>query len=186
VHTSRQAADRDANLLGTLATAVAGRFDTSSEAAALVALHVYLGGSPIEALRRVLGLSHPATVRLVDRLQDRGLLRRAPGDDGRTVALTLTPAGRTRARDLQARRTAAVAEVLDVLDGAERAALGGLLEALLGGLVAGRADARRLCRLCDADACGHHDGRCPVTNAARERAPGDYARARPSRSNRRA
>src|SRR5829696_3143177 len=25
---------------------------------------------------------------------------------------------------------------------------------------------RTICRLCDAQACGHHDGRCPVTRAA--------------------
>ena len=166
---------RDANLLGALALAVAGRFDTSSEAAALVALHGYLGGRPIEALRRVLALSHPATVRLVDRLAGRGLVTREPGADRRSLALALTPAGTAAALELQRRREAAVAGVIAVLDVDERAALAPLLERLLHGLVDGRADARRICRLCDPVACGHHDGRCPTTNAAREKAPQDYA-----------
>jgi DNA-binding MarR family transcriptional regulator len=170
MHTSREA-----NLLGALSLAVAGRFDASSEAAALVALHVYLGGRPIEALRRVLHLSHPATVRLVDRLEQRGLVRRAPGADRRTVALTLTASGAAGARDVLARREQALDEVLDHLGDAERAALAPLLERLLGGLVADRADARRICRLCDAEACGHWEGRCPVTRAARANAPQDYA-----------
>ncbi len=170
MHTSRQA-----NLLGALSLAVAGRFDTSSEAAALVALRVYLGGRPIEALRRVLDLSHPATVRLVDRLAARGLLRREPGPDRRSVALVLTDAGAAQADALLERRERALGDVLDALDDEEQAALTPLLERLLGALVADRADARRLCRLCDATACGHEDGCCPVTNAARERAPQDYA-----------
>ncbi len=170
MHTSREA-----NLLGALSLAVAGRFDTSSEAAALVALRVYLGGRPIEALRRVLDLSHPATVRLVDRLSARGLLRRAPGPDRRTVALVLTEAGAARADALLERREQALGTVLGALDADEQAALTPLLERLLAGLVADRADARRLCRLCDATACGHEDGCCPVTNAARQRAPQDYA-----------
>ncbi len=166
---------RDANLLGALAVAVAGRIDTSSEAAALVALHVYLGGATVEALRRVLGLSHPATVRLVDRLAARGLLDRAPGADRRTVALHLTAEGHAAADAVLGARRSAVAEVLGALDGAERDAFVPLLERLLHGLVGDRAHARRICRLCDAHACGHDDGRCPVTNGAREKAPQDYA-----------
>jgi DNA-binding MarR family transcriptional regulator len=175
VHTSGQpTGGREENLLGALALAVVARFDTSSEAAALVALQQYLGGRPIEALRRALGLSHPATVRLVDRLAGRGLVRRTAGEDRRSVALALTPAGDAEATALLDARRTAIADVLDPLDDAARDALVPLLERLLHGLAADRATARHLCRLCDNGACGHHDGRCPVTNGARAHAPQDY------------
>ncbi len=166
---------RTANLLGALSVAVAGRLDTSSEAAALTALHVYLGGRPIEALRRVLGLSHPATVRLVDRLVARGWVDRTPGVDRRSVALRLTDAGARRAVALLRARGEAMGEVLEALAPEDADRLAPLLERLLAGLVDDRAGARRICRFCDADACGHHVGRCPVTETARVKAPQDYA-----------
>ena len=175
MHTSPQVDVRTANLLGALSVAVASRLDTSSEAAALTALHVYLGGRPIEALRRVLGLSHPATVRLVDRLVARGLVERTPGTDRRSVALRLTDEGALRARDLLRARGEAIDAVLCGLGPADAERLAPLLEKLLAGLVEDRADARRICRFCDADACGHHAGRCPVTETARAKAPQDYA-----------
>ncbi len=166
---------RVSNLLGALSVAVAGRLDTSSEAAALTALHVYLGGRPIEALRRVLGLSHPATVRLVDRLVAQGLVERAAGEDRRSVALRLTDAGARRAVGVLRARAEATAAVLEALAPEEADRLAPLLERLLAGLVDDRAGARRICRFCDADACGHHVGRCPVTETARVKAPQDYA-----------
>jgi hypothetical protein len=33
-------------------------------------------------------------------------------------------------------------------------------------MIGSREDARRTCRMCDPVACGHHEGRCPVTQAA--------------------
>ena len=56
-------------------------------------------------------------------------------------------------------------ELLAPLDAEQRAALSRLAEHLLAGVTTGRASARRVCRLCDADACGHPE-RCPVTRAA--------------------
>ena len=52
-----------------------------------------------------------------------------------------------------------------MLGAGERRALTELHEKLLAGLASDRASARRLCRLCDADACGHERGTCPVTMA---------------------
>jgi hypothetical protein len=62
----------------------------------------------------------------------------------------------------------ALAEVLAPLGASEREQLTRLHERLLGGLTGGRADAAHICRLCDSHACGHHEGRCPVTRAADE------------------
>jgi MarR family transcriptional repressor of emrRAB len=172
----RAAADdaRLANLLGALALALAGGVEGAvragaglgpSAAGAIVTLHTYAEGEPLEVLRRALGLSHPATVRLVDRLETGGLVRRGPGlGDARTVAAHLTPAGRRAARDVLDARATALAEALDALDGPARRRLEPLLERLLARLTVDGRAANRICRLCDGDACGH-PARCPVTQA---------------------
>ncbi len=67
---------------------------------------------------------------------------------------------------IQTAREATLREVLAPLSQAERAELTRLHEKLLDGIVDGREAARHVCRLCDADACGHAVGRCPVTRAA--------------------
>jgi DNA-binding MarR family transcriptional regulator len=171
----RAAEGRDANLLGTISLAVADRVQDATAAAAgqggsapaaLSALHQYLGGDPIDSLSRALGLTHSAAVRLVDRLAEGGLVERGRGADGRSVAVVPTPEGRDVARRVAEARAAALEEVLDVLSEAERRQLARLHEKLLAGVTPDRAAARHLCRLCDPDACGHHEGRCPVTRAA--------------------
>jgi MarR family transcriptional repressor of emrRAB len=170
---------REANLLGTLSLAVTGRVEAAvaarapygpSAPAALAALEGYLGGEPIDALARVLGLTHSGAVRLVDRLVAARLVKRRRGTDGRTVAVTLTPAGRRTADEVRAARERALAEALSVLGADERRVLTELHEKLLAGLTADRASARRICRLCDLEACGHERGTCPVTRAASARA----------------
>jgi MarR family transcriptional repressor of emrRAB len=174
-HAFEEAAARDANLLGALSLAVADRLDAATRTAAahggaapaaLAALDTFLDGSSIETVRRPLGLTHSAAVRLVDRLAVAGLVRRGAGEDGRSVRVFLTPAGRRAAAQVQQSRTRALAEVLAPLGASERAQLTRVHERLLAGLVSGRADAGHICRLCDAGACGHKEGRCPVTRAA--------------------
>src|SRR5216110_1270529 len=93
---------RTANLLGALSGEVAERLErrlkrhpnqTDSAAAALNVLAFWEGASNAE-LAKVLRLSHPATVRLVDRLEAEGLVEARPGRDRRAVALHLTGPGR--------------------------------------------------------------------------------------------
>jgi MarR family transcriptional repressor of emrRAB len=166
---------RTANLLGSLSLAVDDRLRAATEAAAghagsgpaaLAALSTYLEGEPIDALGRSLGLTHSATVRLVDRLEESGLVERGSGVDGRSVSVVMTAAGRRAGREILVARHRALGEVLESLSPSERRTLAGVCEKLLGGITASRADARRICRLCDPDACGHHQGHCPVTRAA--------------------
>ncbi len=58
-------------------------------------------------------LSQPALSRLVDRLVERGLVRRSPDpSDGRAVRLSLTDAGRARQRDVGLRHGVSVARTL--------------------------------------------------------------------------
>jgi DNA-binding MarR family transcriptional regulator len=166
---------REAQLLGALALAVSDRIRASVEEgagqsgsapAALVSLAAYLDGGPIDSLRGPLGLTHSAAVRVVDRLVHEGLVRRRPGADRRSVAVALTPAGRRAAARAVAARAGALEAALAALDPAERAALARLHEKILSTVTDGRAAAGRICRLCDVDACGHYEGRCPVTRGA--------------------
>jgi uncharacterized protein (DUF2336 family) len=87
------------------------------------------------------------------------------GSDARAVAVHLTPQGRRTARRVLAAREAALEQVLSPLSATQREQLEPLLSALLQGLADTPETARRLCRLCDADRCGHVRGTCPVTRA---------------------
>jgi DNA-binding MarR family transcriptional regulator len=160
---------RLANLLGVTALVAAERLRAAIEAdlgsggsgpAALVHLQAYPGES-VEALRRVLGISQPATVRIVDRLAADGLLERRPGPDRRTLALHLTDAGERAATAVLAERTRSLRGLLDALGDDERAALTPLLERIVASLADDRAGARRVCRLCDRGACTADPG-CPL------------------------
>jgi len=167
---------RAANLAGSGALVIADRMRAAvsdaagldgSGPAALVALHLYADGEGVDALARALTLSHSGAVRLVDQLVQRGLVRRTPSEhDRRAVAVRLTPAGRRAAQRVAAARHAALAEALAPLSPSDREQLGELLGKVVAGQTHGHEDARRVCRLCDAVACGHPD-RCPVTQAAR-------------------
>jgi DNA-binding MarR family transcriptional regulator len=90
------------NLLGAFVLAVADRIRVETEnsvghsgsaAAALVTI-AHFPGRTVEFLRQAIGLSHPAAVRVVDRLVEQGLVRRRPSGPGPAVALTVTTAGR--------------------------------------------------------------------------------------------
>ena len=176
---------RLANLLGAWALAVADRIEAAASTAAgrggqapaaLVALHEFAGGGTIEDLRRVLGLTHSAAVRMVDGLEADGHVARRPGvGDARSVAVILTPSGRAAARRILRARAAALEATLDGLTAAHRRSLTALAERLTGDLAELRLEQRRqgkppaggwMCRLCDFEACGRDDGRCPAAGRA--------------------
>jgi MarR family transcriptional regulator, negative regulator of the multidrug operon emrRAB len=165
--------DRLANLLGVTALAASDRLRGAVEAelahggsapAALVHLQAYPGES-VESLRRVLGISQPATVRIVDRLVSAGQLERRPGGDRRTLALHLTATGERAATAILERRADSLRDLLSVLDDRERAALTPLLERLVAVLASDRPGALRTCRLCDRAACTSAPG-CPLEHTA--------------------
>src|SRR3712207_579643 len=112
--------DRIAQLLGVAALAATDRLRAAVEAetehggsapAALVHLQAW-PGETVEALRQVLQIAQPATVRLVNRLEAEGLVERRPGRDRRTVALHLTREGDRAATRLLERRGDALAGLL--------------------------------------------------------------------------
>ena len=164
---------RLAQMLGVVALAAADRMRGAIEAelaaggaapAALVHLQAHPGES-VESLRRVLGISQPATVRIVDRLADARLLERRAGADRRTLALHLTGAGGAAASRVLARRAESLGTMLDALPPAERAALLPALERLVATLAHDRAGALSTCRLCDRAACTSAPG-CPLEHTA--------------------
>jgi DNA-binding MarR family transcriptional regulator len=154
-------AERTANLLGALALAVTDRMEAvardnlghSGETPAALVIIGYEPGLSNDRLRRVLRLSHPGTVRLVDRLVADGLVERRPGRDGRAVALHLTAAGRSRRGALLRGRLAAVGEALAVLDEAEQETFWHLLHKVLAAMPRDEVEPYTICRLCDARVC---------------------------------
>ena len=174
MHRSRRAS-RQANLLGALAIAVVDRLhqaradDDGRGLTATAALnHLRLRpGHNIDFLARLLHISHPAAVRLVDRLEADGLLERRPDeDDTRSRALVLTPAGQRAALAAARKRLKILDQMLSPLTAAERRQLEPVMEKLLGALTADRWDARHICRLCDIPACAMPA--CPVDRAVPE------------------
>jgi DNA-binding MarR family transcriptional regulator len=170
--------DRLANLLGVTALAAADRLRAAVEAdlghggtapAVLVHLRAHPGES-IEALRRVLAISQPATVRAVDRLAEDGLVERRPGRDRRTLALFLTRRGQHAARRALARRAASLRDLLDRLDDDEQARLLPLLEKLASRLAVDRTGALNVCRMCDRRACRQQAG-CPLAHTTGSGSP---------------
>jgi DNA-binding MarR family transcriptional regulator len=168
--------EHDLNVVGALAVALGDRIRDATEAAAgmggplpaaLAALQQWAGGRSVDTLAGGLRLSHSRTVRVIDRLEADGLARRErdPGDR-RGVLVWLTPEGELVAERVQAARAEVLEAALGTLGPDERQALGALTGQVLAHVTTGRRAAGAICRLCDSHACGHHDGRCPVTRGA--------------------
>ena len=165
-----------ANRLGAVALTLSDRIREATEAAtgmagglpaALVSLREWADGSSVEVLAGAMRVSHSRAVRVVDRLEAAGLARRESDPlDGRRALVRLEPAG----RELAERALAAGARVLGLLvgelDPGDVRALERLLGALLDATTVDLRAAMTTCRLCDAHACGHFEGACPVTRAA--------------------
>jgi len=123
-------------------------------------------GQPVGAVGRTLGLTHSGAVRLSDRLEAAGLVRRTSVGPGRTLALHLTAAGQLAAEQALNRRRAVVDQLVRQLDPGEAAALERLAGRLLAAITTDRDSARRLSRLCDEPLCTTDAG-CPVDHAVR-------------------
>jgi MarR family transcriptional repressor of emrRAB len=172
--------ERRANLLGAFALAVADQLGAETEAAvghsgaaaaALVTIAQFPGRT-VEFLRRAVGLSHPAAVRVVDRLVEQRLVRRRQAGPGPAVALTVTAAGRRAARRILDVRRDVLARAMPDMSRAEAETLTAILERGL----AAQADTpgTTICRLCDMGRCRRLD--CPVVDAqgALGHPPPDY------------
>ena len=162
--------DRTTNLLGALALAITDRLkaemesvlDRSGESAAAIMIIGYAPGLSVEGLRQVLDLSHPGTVRLIDRLEEDGVVERRKAEDGRAVALHVTRKGGKVRKHLMDRRLNTLEQALDGLTGDERLLLGDLLAKVLTNLPETEMDKHRICRLCAVRVCDE----CPIPGNA--------------------
>ena len=141
--------------------------------AALISLSEWADGRSVEVLAGAMRVTHSRAVRVVDRLEAAGLARRGRDpSDGRRALVRLEPAGRELAeRALDARARVLLSAVAG-LEAADMQGLERLLGALLDATTVDVRAAMGTCRLCDAHACGHYEGACPVTRAADRRRAG--------------
>jgi len=155
------------NLLGAFAIAisdrirqsVAERTELGGEAAAALIVIGHEAGLSIDQLGKVLRLSHPGAVRVVDRLVTAGLAeRKASAVDRRVMSLQLTEAGERQRAEVLAGRGAVLAGVLKDVPAEEQAMLERVLEKLLSSLPCDATSATGVCRYCDQDRCPN----CPM------------------------
>lgn len=119
----------------------------------------HIPGASIDTVARGLGLSHPGTVRVVDRLVEAGLVTRTSSViDRRSVELYLTAIGTRTRRSLLRGRNAAIEDFLAPLSTAERRQLDNISAKLLRANVRNIPDALGTCRFCDERVCID----CPV------------------------
>ena len=162
--------DRTANLLGVVGLAVADRIEETArdilnhagETPAALVVIGYGCGPSNDQLRRILGLSHPGTVRLVDRLVADGLVERREGRDRRAIALHLSGRGMALREELLKGRLAAIRPLLTPLTGVEQETLEALLHKMLSSMETTATERRTLCRLCDNRICTD----CPIPASA--------------------
>ena len=165
-----------ANRLGAIALTLSDAIREAAEMAtgmaggppaALVSLHEWADGRSVEVLAGAMRVSHSRAVRVVDGLVAAGFARREPDPlDGRRALVYLEPAGREMAERAMAARARVLALALSGLDDDDVDDLERLLDTLLESATVDVRAAMAICRLCDAHACGHFDGSCPVTRAA--------------------
>ena len=158
--------ERIVNLIGALAGAIAD--DINKETAALLppavppAAIALVGHAPwitVAELASALQLSPSATVRLVDRATEAGLLVRKPSEADKRVSLVeLTEAGRAVETQIVAVRRRTVEQLLSGLSSSDKDRLGELAEKMLGQLVRDPNHAVRVCRMCEPRVCAD----CPV------------------------
>ena len=102
--------------------------------------------SSIGAIAAGLGVTHPAAVKLVDKLSRKGLVSRGVDpNDHRTSEIAVTPEGLALVRDARQERTRRLAQVLDRMPAADRQALIQGLEAFV---TAALRDGQALDQLC--------------------------------------
>ena len=130
---------------------------TGETPAALIMIGYGFGPSN-DMLRRILGLSHPGTVRLVDRLVVDGLVERREGRDKRAIALHLTKRGKAVREKLLKARLAVIQPLLESLSADEQDTFSALLHKMLSSMETTNMERLTLCRLCDKRVCSN----CPI------------------------
>jgi len=158
------------NLFGAMSLALVDKMekafaDETGLGPSAVAAIIQIGSEPgltIETLRRMIALSHSATVRLVDQLVTSDLVLRAGSIEGdkRARSLQLTLAGQALFDKSLTARRAVIERAFKALEPEETEQLGRLVEKLLPALVDLGDDQDVVCRVCDQGVCDQD--RCPI------------------------
>ena len=137
-----------------------------------VTLLAWRGEAASETLQFALGLSQPASVRLVDRLIDAGVVARRRRAGDRRVWLRLTAKGRRAAGSLLDREREPVEAALrDALpDRAELSRFVAALDQVAMAVLGDTTDPARFCRACDVAACLGSEHGCPSATVCRRNA----------------
>jgi MarR family transcriptional repressor of emrRAB len=167
MHTARARA-RVGNLLGALAIGVTDRLQRQTEAAAgrsggraaALATLAQWPGDTIEELSQTIGLTHSATVRVIDGLVADGLATREHVGGGPAVRPRLTQAGAAHARRVLATRREVLQWLVSDLSDEELTQVAPVVARLLERLTTDFNAGDLICRLCELDACPQD--RCPV------------------------
>ena len=129
----------------------------------------HLGHAPgltITDLSSAIALSHAATVRLVARLEAKGVVSREKSNsDGRSVVLRLNATGLELHGELLAERHKKLRSALRVLTKEEQKTLSELTDRILRKMLRTEQHAFRVCRLCNQPICKG----CPVETEMMER-----------------
>lgn len=159
---------RAGNLLGALAIGISDRLQRETQdaarhpgarAAALATLFQWPADT-IEQLRHSLGLTHSATVRVVDGLVADGLVIREHVGSGPAVRPRLTEAGEAQARTVLAARNEALKWLTSDVSDDDLERLTSIAERILEKLTSDFHVGELICRLCELDECPQD--RCPV------------------------
>jgi Transcriptional regulators len=162
------------NILGAICLAMVDKMERAfadeaglgpSSAAALIQIGTN-PGITTETLRRIIALSHSATVRLVDQLVASGLVLRGDAleTDRRAKRLELTEEGEARFRRCLAARRMVTDRAVRALGEEELTQLGALAEKILPAIVDLGVDQDVVCRVCDQEICER--SRCPISHMA--------------------
>lgn len=119
-------------------------------------------GCCIKDLARGLSISHPAAVKLVERLEAKKLVRRSRHErDGRVVRLVVTARGRKQAAAAIEARNRSVAKVMGALGADRSGEMLRCIEAFIRAALSDEKDVDGACLHCG----GKHDDDCPVCQA---------------------
>lgn len=160
---------RTTNMLGALSLVMVDAMSRELEAltdicdtdwAALIVLE-QMPGITVDRLARIVRLSQPGAVRMINRLVEEGRVERQQGADRRARPLALTPAGQRMVRAMLLGREKVLSQAMEALDADEKQTLGRLMEKMLRGLTTDEEAANTACRLCDEQACPEES--CPLT-----------------------
>jgi MarR family transcriptional repressor of emrRAB len=154
--------EHTANILGALSLLIQDRvegawraeLDLSPMAAAALVQIDNEPGSSIELIAGHIGLTHSATVRVIDKLAERGLVEKDRArKDARAQNLKLSKAGKRVVQQIHAARNQVTDDLLSGLDPAQRRALEAAIRSILHRVVEPGREADVTCRVCDDRRC---------------------------------